>query len=216
MSSRRVVAVLALAALVFTSGCIGFLTGEETLTFESEPAAADATVAANAGYETNGTETFAVNRTLSFGGQERKIAASNHITTYEKTLDLGFFGEARLGSFSVISTPAVEVAGQPRSPIGDYSNDDLIRLVDNRYQGLSDVDPVSSRNVQMLGQTTNVTKYSATARFGGDEVDVYVHVTKVRHNEDFIVAMGLYPQQLDGEEENVLELIRSVEHPSEA
>nr|WP_058827786.1 DUF6517 family protein [Haloferax sp. Q22] len=216
MTSRRVVAVLALVALVLTSGCIGFLTGEETLTFESQPATADATVAENAGYETNGTETFAVNRTLSFGGQERKIAASNHITTYEKSLDLGFFGEAKLGSFSVISTPAVEVAGQPRNPIGDYSNDDLIRLVDNQYQGLSDVDPVSSRNVQMLGQTTNVTKYSATARFGGQEVDVYVHVTKVQHNEDFVIAIGLYPQQLDGEEENVLELIRSVEHPSEA
>ncbi|AFK19471.1 hypothetical protein E6P09_11865 [Haloferax mediterranei ATCC 33500] len=216
MTSRRTVATLALAALIVMSGCIGFLTGEESLTFESEPAATDSTVASNTGYSTNGTQTFQVNRTLSVAGAERQVAASNHMTTYEKSIDLGFFGEAKLGMFSVISTPAVEVAGKARNPIGDYSNDQLVGLVDSQYQGLKDVEQVSSRDVQMLGEQANVTKYSATAKFGGQDVDVYVHVTKVRHNEDFIVAIGMYPQQLDGEEKNILELIRAVEHPSEA
>ncbi|KTG30790.1 DUF6517 family protein [Haloferax profundi] len=216
MVSKHAVAAFAFAALVLTSGCLGVLTGEESLTFESEPATTDATVASNAGYETNGTQTFEVNRTFDVAGQQPRVVASNHITTYEKKIDLGFF-EAKLGVFSVISTPAVDVAGETLNPIGDYSNDQLIGLVKSRYQGLDDVEQVNSRNVQILGEPANVTKYSATATFADNrQVDVYVHVTKVRHNEDFIVAVGVYPQQLDGEEDNILEMMRSIEHPSEA
>ncbi|KAB1196130.1 MULTISPECIES: DUF6517 family protein [Haloferax] len=216
MVSKRVFAALALTALVLTSGCLGVLTGEESLRFESEPATTDATVASNAGYETNGTQTFEVNRTFNVAGQEPRVVASNHITTYEKKIDLGFF-EAKLGVFSVISTPAVDVAGETLNPIGDYSNDQLVGLVESQYRGLTDVERVSSRNVQVLGEPANVTKYSAKATFANDrQVDVYVHVTKVRHDEDFIVAIGVYPQQLGGEEDNVLEMMRSIEHPSEA
>jgi hypothetical protein len=92
----------------------------------------------------------------------------------------------------------------------------LIGLVQSRYQGLADIEQVNSRNLQILGEQANVTKYSATARLGNDrEVDVYVHVTKIRHEEDFIVAVGVYPQQLDNEEDNILEMMRSIEHPSE-
>ncbi|ELZ85067.1 hypothetical protein C453_10815 [Haloferax elongans ATCC BAA-1513] len=216
MSTKRFATVAALALLVVTSGCLGVLTGEEALKLSSEPAAADATVAADAGYKTNGTQTLEVNRSFSVAGQERKVVASNHVTTYEKSLDLGLFGDVKLGVFSVISTPAVEVAGETLNPIGDYSNDQLVGLIQSRYQGLSDVEQVSSRNVQVLGETANVTKYSATARVKGQTLDVYVHVTKVRHNDDFIVALGLYPQQLGDEESNILELMRSVEHPAEA
>ncbi|WP_411963587.1 DUF6517 family protein [Haloferax sp. YSMS24] len=217
MVSNRALAALALTALVLTSGCLGVLTGEESLRFESDPAATDATAASSAGYETNGTRTLEVNRTFSVAGQERRVVASNHITTYEKTLDLGFFGEAKLGVFTVISTPAVEVAGETLNPIGDYSNDRLVRLVQSEYQGLSDVEQVSSRNVQILGEQANVTKYSATATVANNQqVDVFVHVTKVRHGDDFIVSVGVYPQQLGGEEDNILELMRAIEHPAEA
>ncbi|WP_416839852.1 DUF6517 family protein [Haloferax sp. DFSO52] len=216
MASKHALAALAFAALVLTSGCLGVLTGDESLTFESEPAATDATVASNAGYETNGTQTFEVNRTFNVAGQEPRVVASNHITTYEKKIDLGFF-EAKLGVFSVISTPAVDVAGETLNPIGDYSNDQLIGLVKSQYRGLTDVEQVNSRNVQILGEQANVTKYSAKATFANDrQVDVYVHVTKVRHNEDFIVSIGVYPQQLSGEEDSILEMMRSIEHPSEA
>ncbi|WP_410764459.1 DUF6517 family protein [Haloferax sp. DFSO60] len=216
MSSKHLVATFAVIALVVTSGCLGVLTGDEALSFESEPAATDASVASNAGYSTNGTEELKINRSFTVAGQERQVVASNHLTTYEKKVNLGLFGEAKLGVFSVISTPAVEVAGQTLNPIGDYSNDQLVGLVRSRYQGLNNVEQVSSRNVQMLGETANVTKYSATARVEGEQIDVYVHVTKIRHEDDFIIAIGVYPQQLDGEEENILELMRSVEHPSEA
>ncbi|PYZ03139.1 hypothetical protein C8039_15470 [Halogeometricum sp. wsp3] len=57
---------------------------------------------------------------LTVAGQERHVVAKNQVTTYEKTLDLTIF-EAKLGMFTVISSPAVEVAGQTMNPIADYS-----------------------------------------------------------------------------------------------
>lgn len=205
---------LALVLLVLTSGCIGFLTGQEALTFEASTALTDDSVAANAGYERNETRTVSINRTLEAAGQSRQVTVRNKVATYEKSLSLGPLGSAKLGVFALVSSPAVEVAGETLNPVGDYDNDRLVGLFASNYGGLSDVSQVSERTVTTLGSETTVTKYAATATFSGRQVDVYVHVTKVRHESDFVVALGVYPQALSGEESNVLELIRAVEHPA--
>ncbi|SFR69175.1 DUF6517 family protein [Halogeometricum limi] len=213
MTSRRtVVAGLATTALTATTGCIGFLTGQEALTFAAEPAAVEASAAENAGYSSDGPRTESVERSFTVAGQERQVVAENEINTYEKSLDLGFF-EAKLGVFTVISTPAVEIAGQTLNPIGDYSNQQLVNLVQSQYEGLSDVREVSTQTITAQGTQTEVTKYAAKATVSGQQVDVYIHVTKYRDGEDFIVAVGVYPQQLGGEEENVLSMMRAIQHP---
>ena len=51
LSNRRALATVAIALLLTTSGCIGFLTGDEALTFAAEPAAVDDSAAEEAGYE---------------------------------------------------------------------------------------------------------------------------------------------------------------------
>ncbi|ELZ34457.1 hypothetical protein C474_02086 [Halogeometricum pallidum JCM 14848] len=214
MTSKRVVAaVLAVAMLTTTTGCIGFLTGQEALSFSAEPAVVDESAASSAGYSTDGPRVLSVNRTVSAAGQEREVVAENQVTTYRKTLDLGIF-EADLGVFTVVSTPAVEIAGQTMNPIGEFSNRRLVSLVQDQYQGLSDVQEVSSQTITVQGRQTQVTKYSGTATVEGQEVDVYIHVTKYRDGEDFVVAIGVYPQRLGGEEENVLSMMRAIEHPA--
>jgi hypothetical protein len=57
-----------------------------------------------------------------------------------------------------------------------------------------------------------VTKFDGEASIGGSSVDVYVHVTKVKHDGDFVVAIAIYPQALDGEQETVDELLAGLEH----
>jgi hypothetical protein len=76
------------------------------------------------------------------------------------------------------------------------------------------VERVSSRQITVLGKETTVTKYAAKTTVQGREVDVYVHVTKLQHESDFIVALGIYPRQLDGEQSNILEMMRAIEHPA--
>jgi hypothetical protein len=117
--------------------------------------------------------------------------------------------------FSVVSTPAVEIAGQTFNPVGDYSNDRLVQTITDRFGTLSNVDRVSERRIVVSGTETTVTKYAATTTVEGREIDVFVHVTKVRDGEDFLVGVGVYPQQLDQESE-VLTLMRAIEHPAES
>jgi hypothetical protein len=213
--SRRVNGVAALlGVLVLTSGCIGFITGQEALELEADRAMAQESVVDDAGYELNSSDPHVIERNLTFAGVSRQVRVTNYVTTYDKSVAIPVVGDLRLAMFGVISTPAVEIAGEARNPIGDYSNDQLIELFASRYEGLSNTRKVGSQNVTALGTETRVTKYEATTTVQGRQVDVYVHVTKLRHESDYVVAVGAYPKMLDGEEENVLELIRALEHPA--
>lgn len=204
---------LVLALLLATSGCLGFVTGQEPLRLEAEAATVDDAAAEQAGYEFNGTRSMTVNRTVEAAGQSREVQATNEISTYEKAVKIPVVGTAKLGVFSLISTPAAEIAGRTLNPIGDYDNDRLVRMVESRYDGLSNVQRVSSRSITVLGSDTEVTKYSAKASIAGQRVDVFVHVTKVRRGDDFVVALGVYPQRLSGEEGRILDLMRAADHP---
>ena len=215
--NRRGAAVVAVALLMVTSGCIGFLTGSEPLRFSAEPATVSGSVAEDAGYEYNGTRELTVNRSFEVGGQERRVVATNRIADYSKSIELGPLGEAEVGVFNVVTTPAVEVAGQTLNPIGSYSNARLVEFVQQQYSGLGDIQRVSEQNVTIQGTETTVTKFSATATIEGQEVDVFIHVTKYRNGDDFVVAVGVYPQRLEGQEEsNILSLMRVIDHPVDA
>lgn len=211
---RRHLGAAALAVLLVTSGCTGFLTGEEALVFEAEPAVADDAVASDAGYGTDGPRERPVNRTFDVAGQSRTVRVVNQVTTYEKRLDLPVVEDVRLGAFSVVSSPAVEIAGREFNPLADYSTERLVRMAGSDYGGFDDVERVSARTATVLGRETEVIKYATTARVDGASVEVYVHVTRVRHGDDYVVAVGVYPRQLSGEEANVSELMRSIEHPA--
>ncbi|WP_336021795.1 DUF6517 family protein [Halobellus salinisoli] len=215
LSNRRALAALAVALLLVTSGCIGFITGDEPLAFSADPAAVESGAAQDAGYELNDTRPLEINETVEVAGQERQIVATNYLTDYKKSMELGPLGETEVGVFTVVSTPAVEIAGRTLNPIGSYSNARLVQFVQEQYSGMSDIEQVGEENITVQGTEATVTKFAATATLQGQEVDVYIHVTKYRDGEDFIVAIGVYPQQLGGEEENVLSMMRSIEHPSE-
>lgn len=214
MRPRNFAAALLLAVLVVSSGCVGFLLGTESLSFTAEPAVTDDAAASEAGYETDGTRSETAERSFTVAGQEREVEVTNQFTTYEKSVEVPVLGEVKAGTLSLISTPAVEIGPRTFNPVGDYDNDRLVGLVESEYEGVSDVERVGTTEIEMLGGTTNVSKYTATATLEGQEVDVYIHVTKVRDGDDFVVGVGVYPQRLDSEEGNVLAMLRAAEHPA--
>jgi hypothetical protein len=199
-------------ALLLTSGCLGGLSSGPA-TFTAAPADVDSAAAGQTGFEKNGTRDSVVTREVGPDGAGQTVRVVNKVTTYEKTLDVPLLGSARLGVFSVVSTPAVEVAGQAFNPIADYSNAQLVKLVTDRFGRLSNVEQVSSTRILIQGAETTVTKYAATTTVEGQEVDAFVHVTKVRDGDDFLVGVGVYPQRLDQESE-ILTLLRAVDHPA--
>ncbi|QLG62590.1 DUF6517 family protein [Halorarum salinum] len=215
MRRRVLLGGTALTLAAGTAGCLGFLTGEEPLSFEAEPAAAADGTASETGYETDGPRAETVTREFTAAGQTREVEVTNRITTYEKTVEVGTLGEAKLGVFAAIASPKVEIAGRTLNPIEDHSNDDLVELLASQYEGIEDPSAVDERTVETLGSETTFTKYEAVATFDGQEVDVYVHVGRVESGDDFVVAMGVYPRAMEDQEEpNVVSLAGSLEHPA--
>jgi hypothetical protein len=207
MATRRRVLAALPGMLALGSGCTGVLSG--TQTFEAKPAKTKASVASNAGYELQGVEELTAER--EFASQTVRVV--NKVATYEKSLSIPLLGSAKLGVFATISTPAIELAGKTFNPVGEYSNDQLVEMLQSNYEGISDAREVSSETVAVLGSETTVTKYAGKAAFGGQQLDVNIHVTKVRSDADFVVCFGVYPKQLN-EQENVLSMMSAAVHPA--
>ena len=68
----------------------------------------------------------------------------------------------------------------------------------------------------MLGTEAKVSKFRADATLtGGEEVEVFIHITKVKHESDFVVAVAVHPTDID-EQERVDTLFEGIDHPAPA
>ena len=202
-----------MAVLVLSSGCLGFLSGPVSFS------ASKATVSENAleetGYEEARVTSNEVTRTFSVADQSKNVTVTNWVSMYERSVDLPVAGSQRAAVFSAFSTPEVSILGQSFNPVEDYSNRELAELAQKQYGSLSIGESAGTRNVQMLNQSAEVTKFNGQATLaGGETIDVYVHVTKVKHDGDYVVAVAIYPQRLDGEQQKVDALLKGLEHNS--
>lgn len=209
--NRRTTVGIALAVLMLSSGCLGFLNGPVTFS------ASKATVSENAleetGYQEERVTSNEVERSFSVADQSKNVTVTNWVSMYERSVDLPIGGSQRAAVFSAFSTPEVSVLGQSFNPVEKYSNRELAELAQKQYDSLSVGDTVGTRNVQVLGQSAEVTKFDGQATLaGGESIDVYIHVTKVNHDGDYVVAVAIYPQRLDGEQQHVDALLKGLEH----
>lgn len=211
---RGVSAVVVVSVLLVSTGCLGFLSGDQT--FEATEATVDEDTAEEHGYEFQGTEEQEVTREFTAAGETRNVTAVNYISTYERTLPVGT-SEAKAGVFALIATPQVDVLGETFNPVGEMDNDELVDLVQDNYESLSvDDDSETVTEGELLGETTDVSRFEGEATIGGQDADVYVHVTRVKHEGDFVVAVAIYPQdlpeQFGDQEEATFEMLSAAEH----
>jgi hypothetical protein len=207
--TRRAVAAL-LALLTITAGCSA-LTGGAT-TFTAGEVSVSESAQSDTGYSLEGERTLTITRT--FAGQN--VTVNNKLDEYARSSDLPVFGDTKVARFTVFATPAVEVAGQgPFNPIKSLSNRELALRLQKQYGTIQNVQPEGNRTVTMLGEETTVGKFRAEAETsGGQTTEVFLHITKVKHEGDFVVAVAVYPTQVDGEQERVDTLINGVQHES--
>lgn len=207
---RLPLAVLAL--LVVSSGCLGALTGDEPLSFSASEATIDESALADSGYEHQETRELKLNRTFEVGGQSRQVEVTNWVASYAKSVEIPTVGRQQAAAVAVLSTPEVNVLGQTFNPVGQLSDAELVERVVSQQASVENVEQVGSTEITVLGETAEVTKFSATITVDGQQVDGHVHVGKVTHDGDVVVVAGLYPQLLSDEEGTVLELMEAVEH----
>lgn len=213
--STRVLATVTLALLLVTSGC-SFLTQSET-TISAADVSVTESAQSDSGYSPARDTTMNETREFSVGNETRRVVVVNHLAEYKRQVSLGPLGSGELARFTVLSTPQIEIAGRTINPVGDMSNAELAKLLQEEYDTIENVQLVENRTQTMLDQETTVSKFSAEAQtVGGQGVEVYIHITKVSHGEDFVVALAVYPQDLDGEEEQVNRLLAGVDHEAES
>jgi hypothetical protein len=204
--TRRAVAAL-LALLMITVGCSA-LSGATTFT------AAQGTVSESAlsdtGYSLENESTQTVTR--SFAGQD--VEVNNQLTEYARSSDLPVFGDTQIARFTAFTTPAVEVAGQgPFNPVGDLNNTELALRLQSQYDTVDNVQREGNRTVTMLGDDVTVGKFRADAQTTDDtSTEVFMHIAQTRSGDDYVIAIAVYPTQLDGEQETVDTLIEGVQH----
>lgn len=210
--ARREAAGVFVALLVLLGGCTGALSGP--VTFSASEATVDDAALEETGYEHNRTEELTVTRTFSAAGQSKEVEVTNYVSEYHKTVGIQGVAEKRAAVFATFASPQVEVLGQSFNPLAKYDNRQLAERFTDQLDSVDDLRKVDSQNRTMLGEHTEVTKFEATVTTSfGFEFDAYVHVTKVEHGGDHVVALAVYPQRLGDQSESVDRLLEGVEHP---
>lgn len=210
MRRRTLLAGVGAAGLASLSGCLGVIGMDE---HESSPAGVEAAAREGTGYDQTGIDEVVVERDVGIGPLSSTISVTNYVTEHDKAVEMpGPLGRQRGAVFVVLSTPKVGLLGRNFNPVEEMDAAELIELVEENYDDIGNVEPEEDESIEILGESTTKTRFSAQAQFDGRDVDVYVHVSEaVETADDLLVTLGVYPQLLQSSEEaNVRELMASV------
>ncbi|MDX1744946.1 MAG: DUF6517 family protein, partial [Halobacteriales archaeon] len=206
MNRRQALLSLGSGALTLSAGCLGVLTGTEPLTFEAGRATVSPATLGETGYEEDDVTSETVTRSFSAAGQSREVEVTNRIATYDRSIDFGPLGTQEIAVFAVLSTPQVRVLDRTFNPVGEMSNRELLQELQARYDGLTIGASVGTSSASVLGEAVEIEQFQATATYQGQEIDLFVHITTVAHEGDYVVPVAVYPRQLPDEEQRVLQL----------
>lgn len=213
MRRRELLTGTGLALGTAVAGCSTVL-GD--LTFVADTARVAESVSDDTGYELAETTTRTVERTIEVAGQSRDVEVTNELAEYEKQVDLGPLGERRAAIFTVLSTPQISVLGQTFNPVGEMSVAELADRIQSQYDGIYDLERDGEGSVTILGTETTQTRFSGEVEVAaGRRIDAFVHLSEpVADGDDFVVAVGAYPQRLPDEERNILRMMSGIRHSS--
>lgn len=210
MKRRAVLAGVPSALLL--GGCTDFITGDEER-FEADTALVSDQAQSETGYEEQRVEDMKIER--EYDRVDKTIIVINRLAEYSREVSLGPLG-GELARFTVLSTPKVEVGPVgPLNPIKDMDEEELAERLQAEYESVDNVQKVDERNVTILGDTASVSKFSAeTTTEGGQDVDVFMHIARVENGDDFVLAVGVHPQDID-EQGKIDTMLGGIEHPVE-
>lgn len=219
VTRRGLLAAGATAATGLVAGCTDFVA--DSLSSDAATVSGDALAAT--GYAEHTVEEVVVERTVGRFGIERTIEARNWYAEYDRAVEFDSFGPGigpdrlQAAVVSALTTPQVSVLGKTFNPVGDYSTDELVALIQSRYDELEGVERVDEAPLSILGAEATVVRYRAEARLieAGTTLDVFLQVSEpVAHGDDFVIGVAVYPQVVgyDTESDDVRTLLEGLEH----
>ncbi len=205
MERRTLLAGLGVAGLGSLAGCLGVVGMDE---HESTPGGVDPDALEATGYDGPDVEDVVVREALEAGPLSEEVTVVNHLTEYDRSVGIGPLEAARAAVFVVLSTPKVGALGRNVNPVEEMSADELVDLLESNYDDVENVDREGDDDVTILDQETTQTRFAAEADFEGVSLDVYLHVSEaVETDDDLLVTIGIYPQELRTEEESNVETL---------
>lgn len=210
MNRTRTVAVAALATLIVLAGCTGTL-----FSTEAAPATVPVDAYESVGYVHGNTSAIPLTYTVGAAGVSRNVTVTSWLSGYSKTTS-----DNQTTGLVVLSTPNVEVAGEPLNPFGRASDGVLLdRVLESASSfgasawvgEVSDLRKLETTERQILDTPTNVTTYAGSVDAEGTRIGVLVHVMTVAHDDDVVVAVAVHPDTMD-ETDAVIGLMERIEH----
>jgi len=207
MNRRTVLAGLGAAGFAGLSGCLGLVGLDE---HESSPAGVEADARDETGYEQTAVDPLSVEREV--GPTNETVTVTNYMTVHEKAVDMGLLGRQRGAVFNILTTPQVSILGRELNPVEEMSTQELVDLVRQNYDGIENIEHEADTDITILGQSTTQSRFTADAKFNGQDLPVNVHITEaVEADEDLLVTIGVYPEYVPRQEEpNITTLVKAV------
>lgn len=204
---RRGGRVVLVAVLLLFAGCSAAVTGDGPVSFTATGASVSDAGLAETGYELLGNDTTEINRTVGVGGEERRIEITSHVATYGKTVE-----GAPLAQAVVISTPNAKLLGQSVNPLRFVNETQLVERAARDGREVRDVRRLNTTEVETLDTTAEVTMYEAVTDNGSTDANSYVHLTRIEHDGDYIIAAVLYPRGMENGRADALRLLEALRH----
>ncbi|MFC4986555.1 DUF6517 family protein [Saliphagus infecundisoli] len=206
-SRRRLLAGVATASVAGLAGCLGGAIDDAT-THEAAPATVAESSIEEAGYGLEESHEVVEEETVA--GQS--VEFRNQYVEYARSGDLPGIGEVTAGVFTTVTSPRASVLGRELNPIAEMGPEEIAAYADEQYPELSvRGEPVGERSVESLEATT-VTTFSGTVTIEGYEVDALIDVTRLAHEGDHVVAVGVYPEALPGSAGRIETMFEGLDH----
>lgn len=213
---RRLLAGAGSIGTASLAGCLGVLTGEEAVEFGASSAVVASATLEESGYRESRMSSGTVTREFGAAGQTREVEVTNRIAEYDRSVTL-LTERIRGALFVVLSTPQVDILGETFNPVGDMSTDELVEMIQDRYDQIGAVSREDSRQTSLLGGSREIVTYRAEGEFLPVElpvslVELTLHVSEpVAVGGDFIVCVGVHPREID-DTDAIDALLAGVEH----
>lgn len=126
-------------------------------------------------------------------------------------------GEQKKGVlFAVVSTPRAKVLGQDVNPAASLSNKELVEKVGKRVaeDKLDDLSLVEERSTTLLSSSETMSTFETRATLNDLELDVRIHLTKTKLEDDLVIAVGAHPRVIE-QRSSIERLVNNIEHPAE-
>jgi len=102
------------------------------------------------------------------------------------------------------------------NPVGEWDNERILAEFGGEFDSYGSIEDLEERDTEtmtVLDTETEVSTFEATVQDDdGETRQVVVHVTKVQHDGDFVITVGIHDEDDEANAEAIEDLIQDLEH----